>query len=462
MNLYLFMKNMSLNDLIIIHVASELDRVALIGKNERVSFSDLIGTCSDMYGKRVVVFISNTLSLVKTLVSLDGSAQAICPISTATDKKELYHLVSENKFDAVITDLNKEDLEVFTRFNIQVYNLIDLGRNDKKRINPSNQNSTWLVPTSGTTSLPKLVSHTLGSLGASSLRLRKISEQNKIWGQFYDFTRYAGYQVLLNSLLNGHTLVTSSLKDPIHERVKRCAEECVTHISATPSQWRKILMTGASAKRIPLEQIVLGGEAADQQILSALSSFYPEAKITHTYASTEAGLGLSVSDRLAGFPTRFFDNSEGLSEISVRSGRLFLRTTSSASNYVDGKRFKDSQGWIDTGDLVKVEGERFFIIGRESGIINVGGDKVNPESVRHTLLEHPNVIQANVFGKKNPITGMLLSAHIQLKANVDQELAKASVKVFIKENLQIKDQPRLLKFVDDIEVALTGKLGSGK
>ena len=87
---------------------------------------------------------------------------------------------------------------------------------------------------------------------------------------------------------------------------------------------------------------------------------------------------------------------------------------------------------------------------------------MNPESVRHTLLEHPNVIQANVFGKKNPITGMLLSANIQLKANVDQELAKASVKVFIKENLQIKDQPRLLKFVGNIEVALTGKLGSGK
>ncbi|MEP0961559.1 MAG: class I adenylate-forming enzyme family protein [Roseobacter sp.] len=456
------MKNMSLNNLILTRVASERDRVALIGKNERISFSDLIGKRSDMHAKRVAVFITDTLSLVKTLVSLDGSAQAICPISTATDKKELYHLVSENKFDAVITDLAKEDLEVFTHFDIQIKNFIDIDFDYIEKVEPSNQNSTWLVPTSGTTSLPKLVSHTLESLGASSLRLRQISKEKEIWGQFYDFTRYAGYQVLLNSLLNGHTLVTSSLTDPIHERVKRCAEESVTHISATPSQWRKILMTGESAKRIPLEQIVLGGEAADQQILSALSSFYPEAKITHTYASTEAGLGLSVSDRLAGFPTRFFDNSVGLSEISVRGERLFLRTASSASNYVDGKRFRDSQGWIDTGDLVKIEGERFFITGRESGIINVGGDKVNPESVRHTLLEHPNVVQANVFGKKNPITGMVLSANIQLKENVDKDLAKASVKVFIKENLQIKDQPRLLKFVDDIEVALTGKLVSRK
>mgnify|MGYP006097467331 CR=1 FL=1 len=454
------MKKISLNNLIATRVASGLDRVALIGKNERVSFSDLIGTRSYMHGKRVVVFISDTLSLVKTLVSLDGSAQAICPISTATDKKELHHLVSKNKFDAVITDQNKEDLEVFTLFNIEVYNSIDVGFNDKKRTDLNNHYSTWLVPTSGTTSLPKLVNHTLESLGASSLRQTKISPQNKIWGQFYDFTRYAGYQVLLNSLLNGHTLVTSSLKDPIHERVKRCAEECVTHISATPSQWRKILMTGEGAKKIPLEQIVLGGEAADQQILNALAIFYPKAKITHTYASTEAGLGLFVSDGLAGFPARFFENSEGLAEISVRSGKLFLRTTSSASNYVDGKKFKDSQGWIDTGDLVRVEGDRFFIIGRENGIINVGGDKVNPENVRHTLLEHPDVIQANVFGKKNPMTGMVLSANIQLKENVDEKLAKVSIKAFIKKNFQIKDQPRLLKFVDNIEVALTGKLGN--
>ena len=454
------MKSTSLNNLIVTRVASGLDRIALIGNNERVSFSDLIGTCTDMHGKRVIVFIKDTLSLVKALVSLDGSAQEICPISIETDTKELYHLVSKNKFDAVITDSNRQDLEIFKRCNIQVYNLTDINLHSEKTIEPNNQNSTWLVPTSGTTSLPKLVSHTLGSLCASSLRPKTTSEQNKIWGQFYDITRYAGYQVLFNSLLNGHTLVTSGLKDPIHQRIERCAEECVTHISATPSQWRKILMTGEAAKGIPLEQIVLGGEAADQQILSALGSVYPKARITHTYASTEAGLGLSVSDRLAGFPVRFFDHSEGLAEISVRSQRLFLRTKSSATNYVDGRQFKDSQGWVDTGDLVSIEGDRFFIIGRESGIINVGGDKVNSESVRHKLLEHADVMQVNVFGKKNPITGMVLAANIQLNENVDEESAKASIKVFIKENFQIKDQPRVVKFVDDIEVTLTGKLGN--
>ena len=455
------MKKMHLCSLIRARVGSSINRVALIENRESLSFSDLAGVSSEMHDKRVVLFIQKTIELVKALVLLDGSAKAICPISTGINKKELHHLVSKNEFDAVISDLNERDLKIFTELNIPVFNPNKIGLDAKNRIESINQSTTWLIPTSGTTSLPKLVSHTLSSLTVAALRNKSLGEKNEIWGLFYDVTRYAGYQVLLNSLLNGHTLVASSIVDPIHERVERCAEELVTHISATPSQWRKILMTGARAKRIPLEQIVLGGEAADQQILDALSGFYLEAKITHTYASTEAGLGLSVSDQLAGFPIRFLDNSEGFSEITVRDERLFIRTTSSASNYDDGKSLKDCQGWIDSGDLVNIRGDRFFIIGRENGIINIGGDKVNPENVRQTLLGHPDVIQASVFGKKNPITGMVLAANIQTKNNVEKELVQASIKVFIKENLQTKDQPRIIRFVDDIELTIAGKLGSG-
>lgn len=453
------MKTTNLSSLIRSRVGSNLDRLALIGENENITFADLLSIDTTMHDKRVALFIKDTLNLVKSLVSLDGSAEAICPISTDISKNELHHIFLNNKFDAVISDLSDKHLEIFNDFNISVFKLNDMADNGKER---DSKNTKWLIPTSGTTSLPKLVRHSIMSLGATSLRPNKLDKKIQIWGQFYDVTRFAGYQILLNSLMNGHILVTSSLKGPINEKVKKYANQYVTHISATPSQWRKILMTGKGAKKIPLEQIVLGGEAADQQILDALSSFYPNAKITHTYASTEAGLGLSVSDRHAGFPIRFLDSSEGFSEAKLNEGRLYLRSSSSASNYVGGRRFKDSQGWIDTGDLVKVKGDRFFIIGRESGIINMGGDKVNPENVRQTLLEHPEVIQANVFGKKNPITGMVLAANIQLKVNIDKESAKESIRVFIKDKLQTKDQPRLVRFVDDIELAITGKLGSVK
>ena len=75
-----------------------------------------------------------------------------------------------------------------------------------------------------------------------------------------------------------------------------------------------------------------------------------------------------------------------------------------------------------------------------------------------TLLKHPDINQVVIFGKNNPITGIVLSANIQLQINVDEELAKTSIREFIRENLQLKDQPRFLKFVDNINITATGKL----
>ncbi len=53
----------------------------------------------------------------------------------------------------------------------------------------------------------------------------------------------------------------------------------VTSISATPSYWRRLVALGhhESLKAVPLEQITLGGEAADQQLLSVLNRLYPRA-----------------------------------------------------------------------------------------------------------------------------------------------------------------------------------------
>ena len=102
--------------------------------------------------------------------------------------------------------------------------------------------------------------------------------------------------------------------------------------------------------------------------------------------------------------------------------------------------------------------ERFYIIGRTNGIINVGGDKVNPEHIRHLLLKHPNIEQVRIYGKKSPITGMVLAADIQLKTNVNEKVEKNSIKTFVKDKFQPKDQPRIINIVGEILINSTGKL----
>jgi hypothetical protein len=43
------------------------------------------------------------------------------------------------------------------------------------------------------------------------------------------------------------------------------------------------------SRDIPLKQITIGGEAVDQVTLDMLRGVFPAARITHIYASTEAG-----------------------------------------------------------------------------------------------------------------------------------------------------------------------------
>ncbi len=70
----------------------------------------------------------------------------------------------------------------------------------------------------------------------------------------------------------------------------------VTHLTGTPSHWRRALMSPAIARIAP-RYVRLSGEIADQAVLDRLKVQFPDAAIGHAYASTEAGVGFEVTDR---------------------------------------------------------------------------------------------------------------------------------------------------------------------
>ena len=215
----------------------------------------------------------------------------------------------------------------------------------------------------------------------------------------------------------------------------------------------------ASADLYPV-QITLGGEAADQATLSALTAIFPQARVTHIYASTESGVGLAVSDGYAGFPISYIEKPYQGVEIRLIDGRLQIRAEAQPSGYAGNVPFAEVNGWIDTGDLVDVEGDRFFIIGRESGIINVGGDKVLPELVRDALLACDIIHDAVVYGKRNPFTGALVAADVVLEDAINKDEARKIINEFLAKRLSSYQHPRLLRFVPEIHANATGKVDS--
>jgi acyl-CoA synthetase (AMP-forming)/AMP-acid ligase II len=322
----------------------------------------------------------------------------------------------------------------------------------------------WVLLTSGTTGAPKMVIHDLRSLTAA-INSSLNQDAHVVWGTFYDVRRFGGLQILLRALLGSGSLVLSSAAESMGDYFLRLGALGVTHISGTPSHWRRALMS-PQAHAIAPRYIRLSGEIADQAILNSLRSFYPQAAIAHAFASTEAGVGFEVDDGLEGFPASVV-GARGEVTIKIEEDSLRIRSARTALRYVDGddEVLADREGFVDTGDIVELRGDRYYFLGRRNGVINVGGLKVYPEEVEAVINRHPAVQIAVVRSRRNSITGSLVSADIVLKGGSDSCGETTQIADFKREILQIcraslaaHKVPATIRCVPILELAAAGKL----
>jgi len=124
------------------------------------------------------------------------------------------------------------------------------------------------------------------------------------------------------------------------------------------------------------------------------------------------------------FQTRVVD---GLLEIKAKSAML---------GYLNAPSPFTEDGWFKTGDSVLTDGEYVKILGRESEIINVGGEKVYPTEVESVIQEMDNVAEVTVFAKNNAITGNMVCAKVRLEKESDPKPFSIALKKFCRERLQ--------------------------
>ena len=294
---------------------------------------------------------------------------------------------------------------------------------------------------------------------------RKLCDRSSVWGTFYDIRRYGGLQILLRAVMTGASLVLSDAGEPVGDHLGRLGRHGVTHLSGTPSHWRRALMNPA-IKEIAPRYVRLSGEIADQPILDALRVAFPSARIGHAYASTEAGVAFDVNDGLAGFPSSYFDGLRNGVEMKLVDGALAIRSPRTASRYLGRQDpLRDGDGFVDTGDILERRGDRYYFAGRKGGIINVGGLKVHPEEVEAVINRHPLVRMSLVKSRHNPITGAIVSADVVLKTDFAQPKTTPRQKDVTDEILKLcRDTlprhkvPAAIQFVPNLAVAATGKL----
>lgn len=292
-----------------------------------------------------------------------------------------------------------------------------------------------LLETSGTTGVPKRIARPFDAILAGIETPR--GGDGGSWLLTYDACGFAGLQVLLTTMAGGGAL----LADPDATAtglVRLAVEHGATHISATPSFWRLLLLSGATP---PLARITLGGEAADQALLDALAARFPGVPIRCIYASTELGRLFTVGDGREGFPASWLTQSPGGHSFRIRNDMLEIGR--------DGD-------WRETGDLVEIVDDRVLFRGRNDLVVNVGGAKVNPALAEARLLSLPGVTDAVVYGIANPITGAILVADIVAPAWRGDETWRTQVNQAVAD-LPPPARPRRLRLLDALPLSAAGK-----
>lgn len=429
-------------------IVGDTQQAVVIGDRGRFDKASLThGGVSDRIGPalRVALCLDDPMRLIDMLCRLDGEVAAILLLSPSLPAASVDELARQAGVDLLVTD-RAED---FATDHVPPA-AVSGGWRAATPVA-----TEWLMTTSGTTGLPKLIPHTLSSLSRTVYRFD--DGRNPHWGLLYDPTRFAGMQVVLQALLGGGRLVAPDTHAGLGDQLAELARHGCTHLSATPTLWRRILML-PQGRELPLKQITLGGETADQDILDALAKAFPDARRTHIYASTEAGVGFAVKDGRAGFPLPFLDEAPGGVGLRLRDDILWLRPPGPRRAAQDGAIRVDEDGYICSGDRIRIEGDRAFFLGRETGVINVGGAKVYPETVERAIMQVPGVHLVKVGAKSSPITGALVMAEIMAEPEADPVALKAAIQQHCRDTLPREATPGMIRFVRDLEINAAGKL----
>lgn len=393
-------------------------------------------------------------NLIKWAVELDGLASSV--LLVPFDACEAFAKRVEEKLD--LDFVLSDGITNTAHWTTEVSHFRAGSGSQEVSDPPCERKTQWLLATSGTTGTPKIVAHTIESLTRTTAK--SGAGQQLTWGLLYDPARFAGFQVVLQAMMANAKLVVPSPDLDFEERIEFLVANGCDALSATPSLWRKILMA-KTARQLRLKQVTLGGEIADQRVLNSLAKQFPSADIAHIFASTEAGVGFSVKDKKAGFPMSWLDSGVRDVEIKISDqGTLWLKNTHINQKYLGGGGSLASEdGWIDTGDLVEVDGDRVLFKGRLNGAINVGGNKVIPEDIEARILEVPGVFQVAVRAKSSSIAGALVEALIIPDPELEKpsELVK-SVKQHCKQVLPSFKVPAFVRVVDELPLGVAGKI----
>jgi acyl-coenzyme A synthetase/AMP-(fatty) acid ligase len=192
--------------------------------------------------------------------------------------------------------------------------------------------------------------------------------------------------------------------------------------------------------------------------------------VDESYGMTETGIVTlnppsgenrvgSIGKLCPGYEMSLRDDSG--TEVPVGAeGRLWIRSAANTIGYWNNRQATVEtivDGWLDTGDVMRVDDDGYFwFCGRKKQIILHDGSNICPQEVEEALAEHPAIEAAGVIGVHDLGHGENVRAYVTLRKGAKQPTS-AELIHFARDRVGYK-APEEIVILEKMPLNATGKV----
>ncbi len=440
---------------------------ALLCEGERFTFQALaarvqarcaelegIGLCSER-ARPVALLVDGSVRMFELLHALIALGIPVLPIHPRLTAPERAHLL---QLSAAQTLLDPSQTEPAQPVNVEW-----------RQPPVPDEQALALVPTSGSTGMPKLTVLSRRAFAAlaraDAQRIAPSPEDRALL--CLPLSHVGGLSVVLRCLAARRCCVVfrgskPSLLESTAELAQTVIDERITLLSLVPTVLARLLREVPNlGQRARLRALLLGGQACSEALfLAAREQGLP---VLTSYGLTET---CSQASTLAFPPPAQVSARQGVVsvgfplpgvELRVVQGLIEVRGPTLFSGYVGEPSALAGDGFFHTGDRGELDPEHgLFVFGRASELIITGGENVDPSEVEHALLACGGLGSVFVFGIPDAEFGARVAAVLEPLpgAPFDERSLFAALDL----RLASFKQPRAVCIVEALPRLASGKL----
>ncbi|GAX89442.1 o-succinylbenzoate--CoA ligase [Effusibacillus lacus] len=439
------------------------DRTALAGEARRVTYREMAEeitrialTLRNSYGvapgDRVAILSGNSIEYIEILFAIAKLGAMAVPLNIRLTEQELAYQVTDSGTSVVIASRDFWQTARILQETCKFHHLVQVDQLPADAANmdsPAADGSLHPIASNINGETPYIICYTSGTTGRPKGAV--LTQENMYWNAInnilaIDITSNDRILTLLPlfhiggiglfafpALLAGGTVIVPDRFDP-NQALSLIETEKITIVMGVPTIHDAIRKSDrfASTDFSSIRWFYSGGAPCPHELIR----FYLEHGIPfgQGYGMTETSPTVFMLSRedfrrkigSIGKPAMFCDirivDDGGTDVPTGEVGELLVKGPNVLKEYwnlPEATAGSFSDGWLHTGDLVKMDQEGFvYIAGRKKDLIISGGENIYPLEVEQVFAQHPSVEEAAVIGKRDEKWGEVPVAIVVPKEGV--------------------------------------------